>query len=710
MATCSDYFSAALRSDNPVRALDSICALDRGASVTALSERFGLPHHATPGGPPDRTCVGAAWAALAGGRTGEPMTGPGIPEARSHLAAHRRALGMGTEAEAAGGITFDDPIVSATFRVDPDNRTISGLLVPWGKVARAGFARWRFPRGSLRWVDESRVKLNNAHDRKEAIAVATRLRDIAAGLEGVFKVARGEDGDKALSKAEDRVLDGFSIEVDFEDGTGDGWVPDPADEGVRLVTQAKLVGCALTGFPAFDDARVARVVAARQRGGAMGEKDSDQADMTDLGRFTLRDEAEGAVRFEQVMAGLAEKITESHRKLTEDLAASVGESISAGMKVALEDMSPQAGPQPVRASRYVVTREEPVYRFNGEGHSLVRDAWYAARERDDEAVERLRRYRVQSEEVAKLSQRYGGLGFTPQSTSTAAAIIPPGYRPDLYVPQLGQDRPLVALASQGVIQNATPFTVPVFTSATSATADHVEGTNPSDGSISLTTKTVTPQAISGRLVLTREIVDSSNPAIDQIAMAAMRESYARQTEGKVYTLLNGANGAGGTITAGFVPSGAQAATYVGATGTPPALIGGIRARLAAYPFNRFASPNGVAMGQNATAILATAVDTTGRPIFPSVGATNAAGLGNAASQAWSVDGLAFVPAWAITGTAAGDTQIFIVNSADLWVWESPLLTFRFEEKQGPANIELNVFGYFATHLLRPVGLSGIRIT
>ena len=41
---------------------------------------------------------------------------------------------------------------------------------------------------------------------------------------------------------------------------------------------------------------------------------------------------------------------------------------------------------------------------------------------------------------------------------------------------------------------------------------------------------MTPQAISGRIVLTREIVDSSNPAIDQIAFAEMRESYDRQTE------------------------------------------------------------------------------------------------------------------------------------------------------------------------------------
>jgi hypothetical protein len=207
-------------------------------------------------------------------------------------------------------------------------------------------------------------------------------------------------------------------------------------------------------------------------------------------------------------------------------------------------------------------------------------------------------------------------------------------------------------------------------------------------------------------------VDSSNPAIDQIALATMRESYNQQTEAKVYTLLNGANGAGGTITSGFVPSGAQASTVVAADSDAgdQALAKHLRQRLAAYPFNRYGSPTGAAINQNVTTRLARAVDTTGRALFPSVGATNSSGLGNAITQGWSVDGLAHIPAWAMTGTAAGDSQVFYVNQSDLWVWESPLLTFRFEEKQGPANIEMNVFGYFGTHLLRPVGLSGVRVT
>jgi len=540
------------------------------------------------------------------------------------------------------------------------------------------------------------VKLNTNHDHTQPIAKAIRLINTNEGLDATFQVARGAEGDKALSLAEDGVLDGFSIEANVGEGT---YSPDPDDPDVNVVSRARLGGVALTGFPAFDDARVVSVAAMKEEGKPMEDVKNEET-------------PDGTATFETAMEKLAGKVTDSQVKLTEELTQSIGESISAGMKAALEDIgSPQRGS--VRAARYTVTREEPVYRFDGSGHSLVKDAWYAATQRDDDATERLRKYRQQTEEIARLFADRFTLDFSPQTTSTASQVIPPGYRPDLYVADLFRERPFVNAASRGTIPNATPFTVPVFSSVTTGSADHVEGTNPSDGSLAFATKTVTPGAISGRLVLSRELVDSSNPAIDQIALQEMRESYARQTEAKVYTLLNGANGSGGTITTGFVPSGAQAATFASTGGTPyaaVALVNGIRQQLALYPFRRFRAPNQVLMGSNATTILATANDSTGRPIFPAVGPMNAVGTAVNGETTWNVDGMAFTPAWAATGTAAGDTQIFILNSSDLWVWESPLLTFRFEEKQGPANIELNIFGYFGTHLLRPVGLSGIRIT
>lgn len=605
-----------------------------------------------------------------------------------------------TAAEAATGLTFDEAAedIAASFQVDIPTRTIMGLAVPWGKVARSGFSKWRFSKGSLHWASDKRIKLNLSHDHKEAVGVATRIQDGSAGLYATFKIARGQDGDRALSLAEDGVLDGFSIEVDFDED--DGWIPDPSDEKVRLVQSGRLAGVALTAFPAFDDARVDRVAAARKRGVEMANETPP-----------IVNEEEATAVFETALERIAGRVTDSHTRLTEQLTQSVGESISAGMKSVLEEMvvPGQDGPKPVRAARYTVSREEPVYRFDGSGESLVRDAWNAATNKDENAVERLRKYRRQTEEIGQLFSDQFYLNFAPQTTGTASQIIPPGYRPDLYVADLFRGRPFVNAASRGVIQNASPFTVPVFGSVTGGSADHVEGTNPSDGSLTFTTKTVTPQAISGRLVLSRELVDSSNPAIDQIAIAEMRESYARQTEAKVYTLLNGTSGAGGTITSGFVPSGAQAVTTAGGTDNQT-LVKIIRQQLASYPFARFASPTTALMGSGATLRLATAVDTTQRPLFPYIGPQNAPGSAGVLDGAWIVDGLRFVPAWANTGTAAGDSQIMIINSSDLWVWESPLLTFRFEEKQGPANIELNIFGYFGTHLLRPVGLSGIRIT
>jgi HK97 family phage prohead protease len=636
---------------------------------------------------------------------------PTMSGSNGHKLGQPAGLAFEADGDGVTRIRFDTAEVAETFRVNVEKRTISGLAVPWGKVARSGFAKWRFAEGSLRWSTEARVKLNLHHDFREVVGHAMRLQSTSRGLDTTFKVGEGPEEDRALRKARDGSWDGFSIEVDFDDEMGDQWQPDPSDESVRLVRQATLRGVALTGMPAFDDARVTAVKATRDGGkGAMPEKTEPAAPAAQF-------DMDGYV------TKLGESMAEGHKKLTADLAKSLGDSFSAGIKAALENIhDPQTdGPQPVRAARFVVTREAPIYTFNGGGSCLVRDAWAAHFHRDDEAYGRIRKFHQQTEEMSKIAHSRLAfatnqlLSFGPTTTTSAAEVIPPGYRPDLFVPQLAQGRPFVNALSRGVIQNSTPFVVPIFGSATGATADHVEGTPPSDGTLAFATKTVTPTAISGLLKLTREIVDSSNPVIDQIALNAMRESYARQSESKVYTLLNGSSGQGGTITAGFVPSGAQVRTTTGgsaAAGTFGGLelLRGVRAALAVYSFRRFGAPDRALLSQEATSAFATAEDAQDRPLLPSVGAQNAAGVGNAVQVGWFVDGLAHVPAWAITGNAAGDADVFTLNSMDAWAWESPTLVFRYEERSGPTFIDLALFGYFATHLLRPVGLSAIRHT
>lgn len=609
-------------------------------------------------------------------------------------------------------VTFDDDDAYESFKVDADKRTISGIVVPWGKIARAGFAKWKFPEGALRWTQTSRIKLNTDHDHKQPIAKAVRLASTPRGLDATFKVGRGAEGDAALASAEDGIRDGFSIEVAFEDEAGDSWQQDPSDDSVRMARQARLTGVALTAVPSFDDARVSSVMASRK------VEDMPETKTVD----TPTGNGDGGLQFD--MEKFTDKVSEataaSVERVTKDISASFGEAVTEGIRATLENLhDPQRdGPQPVRAARFTVVSEPPAYTMNGNGPCMVRDAWNARFHGDDEAFARLRKFHFQTQEMAKVAHQQlrfktdAQLAFDVDTTS-GAEVIPPGYRPDLFVPQLVRQRPFVSSLSRGVISNATPFVVPTFVSSSGVTADHVEGTDPSDGTLTLDTVTVTPGAISGLLKLTREIVDSSNPSIDQIALAAMRESYAQQTEAKVYTLLNGASGAGGTITTGFVPSGAQVTTSTGAAadGTSGAnLLDAVRQQLALYPFRRFAAPDIALMSQEATTAFATAKDTAGRPLLPSVGAANTSGVGNAVTQGWFVDGLAHVPAWAITGNTAGDADVFILNSGDAWAWESPTLTFRYEERSGPTYIDLALFGYFATHILRPVGLSAVRHT
>lgn len=593
-------------------------------------------------------------------------------------------------------IGFELAEAAASFSVDSTTRTVSGVAVPWGVVAKSAGRKWKFAPGSLHWGgDSTRVKLNRDHCREESFGYAATLESVDVGLSSAFKIARGEDGDEMLNLAQDRVYDGFSVEVDF-DGLADGWEPDPDDETVCLVHSATLRAVALTAMPAFDGARVASVAASREE--VPMSAPVAPAPATPPPVPAAPEPAQPAAPdFAEFTAGLTE---------------SIGTAVAQAFAALPMPQAPPEGRQVIPAGRAATVIEGPVYRMNGSGPSMVRDAWKARTEGDGDARDRLRKFQAQTEDIAEQAQ---SVNFAAASTSNAAAVIPPGYRPDLYVTQLMQGRPLVSAVSRGGLSDATPFTVPRFTSATGMSATHVEGTNPTVGTLNVGTVTVTPGAISGLFQLTREIVDSSNPAIDAIAMQSMQESYSQQTEVKVYAELNGANGQGGVITSGTVPSGAQVTTTAGGSAAASTfggekLIPGIRAAAALYPFKRFAAPNRMLLSSEGTSALSGAVDTTGRPLLPSVGAQNTSGVGNAFTQGWFVDGLPAQPAWSMSGNAAGDADVLLFNSNDVWFWESGLLTFRFEERSGPALIDLALFGYSATRLLRPVGLAAIRHT
>ena len=147
-------------------------------------------------------------------------------------------------------------------RADLEERTITGLAVPYGQDANIGGAYMeRFVPGAI--SDVSDVKLFYGHE--EPIGKVLTGRDTEAGYEITAKVSDTARGNEVMTLMRDGVLNKFSV----------GFVPLESERDGSTVTRTKvsLKEVSVVPFPAFAGANITEV---REDGGIPAEPSEPQ--------------------------------------------------------------------------------------------------------------------------------------------------------------------------------------------------------------------------------------------------------------------------------------------------------------------------------------------------------------------------------------------------------------------------------------------------
>ncbi len=624
---------------------------------------------------------------------------------------------------------FDLPV--RQFSVNRQRRTIEGMALPYGVVGSKYGLKFRFMKGALKWSAVDRVKLLRDHDMRQPLGVATRLDHATAGLNVRFKIARGAEGDRAIELAEDKVLDGLSVGVDFD--LAADTMPDPNDESVMLVRRADLREVSLTAMPAFDDARVTSVAASRAGGGTTVEECTSCGQRHAPGEAcpTTNPPAQNGNGNQHAQpAGLALNQDQLHALLSrpgaiqalvaaqqpaqpQQPAAPAGGLILSAEQVDSLIRSgglatllgvPQLTPaQPAEPPRQTVdpthnpkrvasthVREPLPYRFDADGN-LTKGVSYdfstdlvAGSKGDGEAIERATafvRAMAPAFESPKAAQRHLSGAQFDVDTTDVAGLNPNRNRPDMYVDQKDFTYPIWDAISKGTLNDIVPFVLPKFATATGLVAAHVEGTGPTPGTFTATAQTITPTANSGRVEITREAWDAGgNPQLSGIIWRQMVKAWFEALEAAAVTMLDALSPTQFTITT-------AAADDV--------LVGEVEGHLAGLQFVR----GGFSMRDFFLQVdlykrLAAAVDADGRKLLPRLGAVNAAGTVSDLYADLDVGGLRGRPAWALaaSGTVAASSYLFDRNDVHGWASAPQRLQFEYRTEY----VDVAIWGYKAT--------------
>lgn len=327
------------------------------------------------------------------------------------------------------------------------------------------------------------------------------------------------------------------------------------------------------------------------------------------------------------------------------------------------------------ATTTAVDRDPGHYRSESEGgtRSFFADLM-RSREDDGEAKTRL------TEHMRALT-----------SSSAGTGILPPKWLTDEYINIARQTRRVANAVRHIPLGNdPRPITLPKQTAATSVATQAGESTVTSfTDAFTTGVDTVTPVTLVGGQKVSRQLLDSSTPAIDQLIYGDLMTDYNTKVEARVVAAM--VTAAGTADTAYATEAAYTTATATTSSGTP--LLKDIRKSITNVRNARKLPPDLLVASVPRYGTWLDITDTQGRPLIPvaQYGTMNVFGQGDAMNDG-QILGLNIVASDGLTYQTYPES-ILVARSQDTILFESNMLRFRYEEPDGPETIRLGVWGY-----------------
>jgi HK97 family phage major capsid protein len=325
---------------------------------------------------------------------------------------------------------------------------------------------------------------------------------------------------------------------------------------------------------------------------------------------------------------------------------------------------------------YTRDRDPGHYRRDG-GNSFFGDLFKARSLQDEGALRRL------AEHNRALDMATEGPG-----------VIPPVWMSQEFAETARQQRRVAAAVRNIPLSSAAPISMP-RQSASAAVAEQTNENEPTSfaDAWDSAVDTVTPKATAGGQKVSRQMLDSSNPAIDALIYSDLIGEYNEAVEAKVVAAMITAAGSAVTTYA-TEAAWTTAITPVANTGAP--VVDDLLDLAIAVRNARKLPPDVLIASVTRYGDLLKLKDTTGRPLIPtdSGGPMNVIGTGSVQVDG-RIHGLGVL---ASDGVTQYPESILVARAADTILFESPVLRFRYEEPDGPEIVRLGIWAYTAAYV------------